>query len=121
MFAHFVRLSSLLLSCSSALLLLQAQQPIPNSPSVPSARIDSIKERDRWFYRGRLMAGTSTAQLRHRAYSTKMQLRSWRAAERATRGYASSGQTPFTGGSWKPLGPAPLESDGSGTGLQDYG
>jgi hypothetical protein len=62
--------------------------------------------------RGRAVPGKSSAELRHRAVQVKMQMRVATAAAESQRAAAA--------GSWTPLGPVPLASDASGTGLQDY-
>ena len=67
---------------------------------------------EQWFRRGRLIPGQSAAALRYRAQQQKLD-------ERATRTAISSGVTSSSSG-WTALGPAPLGSDASGTGLQDY-
>jgi hypothetical protein len=66
-----------------------------------------------WNERGRTVPrGESAARLRFRAYRQKMAMR----AKRATPPPA------FPSGStvWVPVGPAPLASDGTGDGAQDY-
>ena len=70
-----------------------------------------------WFYRGRVSRGQVSAELRRRAQESKLRLRALR-ADPSSQAYA---QTSLSSGSWIPLGPAPLASDASGTGLQDYG
>src|SRR6202171_5887041 len=88
-----------------------------------------------WNQRGRTVPrGESSAGLRFRAYQQKMAMRAQRAAENAkstSPGALSSTYPPkpsldgapaFPSGStvWAPLGPAPLASDASGDGAQDY-
>jgi hypothetical protein len=73
-----------------------------------------MKERSEWFYRGRLIRGRAAAELHHRAYVAKLQLRAQRDSALA------SGQASLSSGSWIALGPAPLASDASGNGTQDY-
>lgn len=79
----------------------------------PTARADHAKERNEWFYRGRVVRGQSSAELRRRAYQAKLRMR----AERALKAHP---QDSFSIGSWIPLGPVPLASDASGNGTQDY-
>ena len=83
------------------------------------------KKADAWFLHGRVMRSKSAAELRRRAYQRKMQSR----VQRAGLAHASTQRTltqqTFTqqslpSGLWVPLGPAPLASDSSGSGLQDY-
>jgi hypothetical protein len=99
--------------------LIQAQE-IPQSLSQSPARDrdkDYIKQRDQWFNRGRLMPGRSSAELRRRAYQSKLQMRTQRAAARLA---AAPNGASLSTGSWIPLGPLPLASDASGNGTQDY-
>lgn len=87
----------------------------PRSPASDSDR-DHIKERDEWFYRGRIVRGLPTAELRRRAYQRKLALR----AERGSVHSQSNGPVSLSSGSWVPLGPVPLASDATGNGTQDY-
>src|SRR6266852_1676158 len=88
-----------------------------------------------WNQRGRtLPRGESAAGLRFRAYQQKMAMRVKRAAANAkstSPGALSSTYPPkrsldgapaFPSGStvWAPVGPAPLASDATGDGMQDY-
>src|SRR5690349_18543178 len=77
---------------------------------------DHTEQREQWFSRGRLLKGKSAAELRYRAHQQKMQMRAARAAGRQI------GPSPLNSasGQWTPLGPAPLASDSSGFGQQDY-
>ena len=93
-----------------------ASQLAPGAP-VPDSDRDHIKERNDWFYRGRVVRGLPSAELRRRAYQGKVALRK----QRATALAQSPSQLSFSVGSWVPLGPVPLESDASGNGTQDYG
>ena len=76
-------------------------------------------QRARWFEHGRTVPGQSTASLRYRAQQQKLRLRTLRALPRA----AGAGALPqvAVGTIWTSLGPAPLASDASGLGVQDYG
>src|ERR1700758_724920 len=80
---------------------------------------DHPREREQWFMRGRTVEGESAAALRYKAHQQKMRMRAARAA--AMR--AQSAPVPLSSSSagWIPLGPAPLTSDASGAGIQDYG
>jgi hypothetical protein len=77
---------------------------------------DNPKARDEWFMRGRTAPeGESPAMLRFQAYQQKLQLRRLRFSARAVTAVphvVSSG--------WASLGPAPLASDATGNGSQDY-
>jgi hypothetical protein len=75
-----------------------------------------VRERNEWFYRGRVVRGLPSAEFRRRAYHTKFQLR----AQRAIVLPHASPAVSFSVGSWLPLGPVPLASDASGNGTQDY-
>jgi hypothetical protein len=57
--------------------------------------------------------GQRVAELRRRAYQTKLRMRAEQAANLHP-------QDSFSTGSWIPLGPVPLASDASGNGTQDY-
>jgi hypothetical protein len=86
---------------------------------------DPIEDRDRdhpnaraeWFMRGRTAPdGESAAMLRYRAFQQKLQLRKSKLSARAVAAVphvVSSG--------WVSRGPAPLASDATGDGSQDYG
>jgi hypothetical protein len=80
-------------------------------PSSDPANLHGNSKREQWFQRGRILPGHSTAGLRYSAHRQKMQMR----AARAVQAQASGITEP-----WVPLGPAPLASDASGIGIQDY-
>src|SRR3984957_11993192 len=82
------------------------------------ADADHEEERSKWFLRGREVPGKSSAELRHRAYQTKMQSRATRLAGASNAKESSKAQV--SSGGWTPLGRVPLASDGTGNGLQDY-
>ncbi len=93
---------------------------------------DDLKRDDlkwNWNQRGRTVPGTeSAAGLRFRAYRQKMAMRAQRAAAAATLthppkpslGGAPAPDTAPSSAAWGPLGPAPLASDATGDGAQDY-
>jgi hypothetical protein len=119
--SNWMRVLTLALSCCSAVSLVHAQgakQTVPQN-SIPDSDADHINERNEWFFRGRLVRGNSSAELRHRAYHAKLQMRARRAAALAASGPAN-GQSPSSSVPWTPLGPMPLVSDASGNGTQDY-
>ncbi len=104
-----------------------AKQTVPESP-IPDSDADHVKERSQWFFRGRLVRGKPSAELRRRAYEAKLQMRAQHAAALAAG--AAAGHLPMlhsnkTGalstGAWTPLGPVPLASDATGNGTQNYG
>jgi hypothetical protein len=56
--------------CVSAVLSVQAQgakQNVPQNP-IPDSDADHIKARNEWFFRGRLVRGKPSAELRRRSY-----------------------------------------------------
>jgi hypothetical protein len=81
-------------------------------PDVSSER--SITERalsrQQWQLAGRRVPGANSAALRSHAIQQKLHMRSARVLSSA-----------IIAGAWTSLGPKPLSSDASGTGLQDYG
>ena len=99
-----------------AVSLAQGAKQADAGSSVSDRDADHIKERNEWFYRGRVVRGLSAAELRRRAYQAKLRLR----AQRAMASSQTSAQVSFSTGSWVPLGPVPLASDASGNGTQDY-
>ncbi len=126
---------ALALSCYSFVSMLSAQGAKQNIPEsrIPDADADHVKERNEWFLRGRVVQGRASAELRHRAYITKMQMRLRRAAALAAststvvHSEVSNSQLSNSQSSnaqslnlWTPLGPLPLASDASGNGTQDY-
>jgi hypothetical protein len=118
-FVRSLKILALILECCFLFSIANAQgakQNIPQNP-IPAADVDHIEERNEWFYRGRLVHGKPSAELRRRAYLGKLQLRARHAALAASR---AGGQPAPSSGSWTPLGPMPLTSDASGNGTQDY-
>src|SRR6185437_12896907 len=89
----------------------EAALPDTRSPDLVSERIVRQRlARQQWQSAGRRVPAANSAALRARAVQQKLQMRSERAL--------SSAVIP---GTWSSLGPKPLPSDASGTGLQDYG
>ena len=89
----------------------EAKLSIPQTP-IPGADADHVKERNEWFYRGRVVRGQPAAELRRRAWQAKLRMRAQRAA--------ATSPASLSSGSWIPLGPAPLASDATGNGTQNY-
>lgn len=117
----WLRVLALAAGCVSAVLSVHAQgakQNVPQNP-IPDSDGDHIKERNEWFFRGRLVHGKLSAELRRRAYQAKLQMRA-RHASALARTAPASGQTVSSSVPWVPLGPMPLASDASGNGTQDY-
>jgi hypothetical protein len=86
----------------------------PYDPVMDQDR-DHPNQREQWFMHGRMIPGQSAAALRYRAHLQKMQLRA--AAVQRLNAFSQ----PFAGtAGWKALGPAPLASDATGIGGQDY-
>jgi hypothetical protein len=115
-----LRVLVLILICCAAVAVVQAQgakQTVPQNP-IRDADADHVKERAEWFFRGRLVHGKASAELRRRAYEAKLQMRAQHAAALA----AAHANQPvsLSSGSWVPLGPMPLASDATGNGTQDY-
>jgi hypothetical protein len=78
------------------------------------------RQREQWFEHGRAIPGQASAALRYRAHRQKLELRALHAA--TPRSAAVSALPRVVPGTvWTPLGPAPLASDASGLGVQDYG
>ncbi len=98
-----------------------AKQTLPQSP-IADSDADHAKERNEWFFRGRLIRGKASAELRRRAYQAKLKMRVEHAAVLAANSSVGkvSNAASFSTGSWIPLGPAPLASDATGNGTQDY-
>ena len=117
---HVGTLISLLVLSLSVVSMAQVQGAKQNSALVPIPDPDRghIKERSEWFYRGRVEGGRPSAELRHRAYQRKLQMRAQRAV--AARIAAAPDAASLSTGSWIPLGPVPMASDASGEGAQDY-
>jgi len=95
-----------------------AKQKLPDT-SIPDSDADHVQQRNEWFFRGRLVPRKPSAELRRRAYQSKLQMRAQHAAALAAA--RANGATPASSGSWIPLGPSPLASDATGNGTQDYG
>ncbi|MGD1022148.1 MAG: hypothetical protein ABR880_05145 [Candidatus Sulfotelmatobacter sp.] len=110
-------LAFLIISLRPITLAQGAKKPLPETP-IRDADADHEEERSEWFLHGRVVPGKSSAELRHRAYQSKMQARAVRVA-RAHAGQAAS-QADLSSGGWTPLGPVPLASDATGSGFQDY-
>ncbi len=94
----------------------QTQETKPTTSHVATAdsRGDRLKRGNEWFYRGRMIRGQPSAELRRRAYQSKLKLRAQRADSQV------GGQTSLSTGSWVAIGPVPLASDATGNGTQDY-
>ena len=78
------------------------------------------QQREQWFGHGRVIPGQASATLRYRAYQQKLELRALRAGTPRSAGMIAFPRI-APGTVWTPLGPAPLASDATGLGVQDYG
>ena len=85
-----------------------SQAPIDDSQTTANAH--HVLLRQKWQSAGRKLARTNSAALRAQAIRQKLQMRTAPALNVAA-----------NTGAWVSLGPKPLPSDASGTGLQDYG
>jgi large repetitive protein len=92
-----------------------ARQTASGSP-IRDEDADHIQERSAWFLRGRVVRGMSGAELRRRAYQAKLGIR----AARSVRTQPANAGPSLSSGSWTALGPVPLASDATGSGIQDY-
>ncbi|HZW96780.1 MAG TPA: hypothetical protein VFF64_27795 [Candidatus Eremiobacteraceae bacterium] len=119
-FGRALRASLLALLPFSLPTIAQAQGAKTTKTETPGGKADADHEKDRaeWFLRGRVVPGKSAAELRHRAYQTKILAR----ADRVSRSLAAhpDSPTPSSAGGWVPLGPVPLASDATGDGFQNY-
>src|SRR2546425_87739 len=110
-------LLSILIAVFSCPALAQGTK-IRSESGIAETDRDQPRQREQWFMHGRLIPGESAAALRYRAHAQKMQLRAEQAARMNT---AIAAATTTAIGIWTPLGPAPLASDATGFGQQDYG
>src|SRR5579863_778363 len=119
--AFSLRVCAVIFICVAATAIVRAQgakQSVPQTP-VPDADRDHVKERNEWFFRGRLVHGKPSAELRRRAYQAKLQMRAQRSSALA-KAVQTNAPVSFGFGAWVPLGPMPLASDATGNGTQDY-
>ena len=107
---HLFLVFSLLISVFQ----LAAQEPALDRRGVEGSEHDEPLKREQWFRHGRTVPGQSAANLRYQAHLSRMQMRALRRSEAA----AAANSTAV--GIWQPLGPAPLASDATGIGAQDY-
>jgi hypothetical protein len=109
-FLRSLRVPAFALLCLSAVSFLQAQgakQTVPQN-SIPDSDADHIQERNEWFFRGRLVHGKASPELRRRVYQNKVQMRA--RPNTALASPHATGPTGLSSGSWTPLGPI----DGNG-------
>ena len=117
--SHSLRGCALILVCFVAASNVKGQDTKPSpQTAIPDSETDHVKERNEWFFRGRIVRGKPSAELRRRAFQAKLQMRAQRAAALAAA--QANGQGTLSSGSWTALGPVPLASDATGNGTQDY-
>ncbi|MGB0031616.1 MAG: hypothetical protein WBP77_10555 [Candidatus Sulfotelmatobacter sp.] len=100
-FFRVVHTSLLVLLTISLQSIAQAQgakKPLPETP-IRDADAGHEEERSDWFLHGRVLPGKSSAELRHRAYQTKMQARAVRLA-RAHAVAQPASDAPLSGNSY---------------------
>lgn len=124
-FRRFTRILVSVLVCVCVVPILRAQgakQSVPET-AIPDSDADHVQQRNEWFFRGRIVRGKNSAELRRRAYEAKNSLR----AEHATALAAAQIHeiTPQSAAdqstsAWAPLGPVPLASDATGNATQNY-
>jgi hypothetical protein len=128
-FLFSLRIPAFLLMSLALISIARAQgakQTVPESP-IPDSDADHVKERSQWFFRGRLVRGKSSAELRRRAYEAKLRMRMQHSAAVAAAlsgrppTALADGNTSISTGAWTPLGPVPLASDATGNSTQNYG
>ncbi len=112
-----VILFSVVFSPIQCLLAQGAPQHIPEA-AIRDAVADHVAQRNEWFFRGRIIPGKPSAELRRRAYQAKLRMRAQRAATLAAAHADGSAQPASV--PWSPLGPVPLASDATGNGTQNY-
>lgn len=93
-----------------------AQRSEPDHSEATAAKL--AKKSRQWFYTGRVTGGQPSAELRRRAYESKLRSRIQRQSDFNVQ---TNSPVSLSTGSWTPLGPVPLASDASGDGTQDYG
>src|SRR5271155_1304841 len=98
-FCRVVRASLLAVLPFSLFSIAHAQGVKKTTPEAPIADADAdhVRERSEWFLRGRVVPGKSPAELRYRAYQSKMQARAARLARtQASHAYSQ----PAAPGAW---------------------
>ncbi len=102
--------------------LLMGSRAVAQDIGAPAAAENRAAERaalrkkqEQWFLHGRAVAGQASAGLRFSAIHARAHLR----VARQGPSQKALGATPNSAG-WSSIGPAPLASDASGSGEQDY-
>lgn len=107
----------LFVCCAVNVSLGQGSIETTANTAIADADRDHPGLRAAWFLRGRIApGGESAALLRYQAYQQKLRMRRQQLAARAISPVPHASSTAM----WAPLGPAPLASDATGNGGQDY-
>jgi large repetitive protein len=108
------------LTCTYQLVFAQGTKITSEYDRVADTDRDQPARREQWFMRGRTIPGQATAALRYRAHLQKMQMRAAQMLASQNQGLTDFSQGFTAPAGWTPLGPAPLASDATGFGGQDY-
>ena len=108
------------LTCTYPLVFAQGTKIASESNPIADTDRDQPAKREQWFMRGRTIPGQATAALRYRAHLQKMRMRAAQMAASQNQGLTEFSQGFTAPNGWTPLGPAPLASDATGLGSQDY-
>ena len=108
------------IACTYPLVFAQGTKIKSEYDPIADTDRDQPAKREQWFMRGRTIPGQATAALRYRAHLQKMQMRAARMAASHNQGLTAFSQGFTAPAGWTPLGPAPLASDATGFGSQDY-
>jgi hypothetical protein len=111
---------SLFVTCSYPCVFAQGTKIKSEYDSIPDTDRDQPAQREQWFMRGRAIPGQATAALRYRAHLQKMQMRAARMGAFQNDALTAFSQGLAASAGWTSLGPAPLASDATGLGSQDY-
>src|SRR4051794_35596245 len=95
-------------------LFFASQLLAQNNTTVVTNAVQHRDMQEQWHRRGRFILHEPSAALRARAQQQKLK-------SRAARSGNLRAQALSSGNGWVPLGPAPMASDASGFGQQDYG
>ena len=108
------------MACTYSLVFAQGTKIKSEYDPIADTDRDQPGLREQWFMRGRTIPGQATAALRYRAHLQKMQMRTARMFALQNEGMATFSQGFTAPAGWTALGPAPLASDATGLGQQDY-
>ncbi len=113
---HAICVASFLAVVRPAVRAQDTQGTFPATQLRTSSSRVARKKQEQWFRRGRTTSGQPAAGLRYQAYQQKLRMRALANLSQALQPVSRLA----TPSSWISLGPAPLASDASGTGEQDY-